>query len=87
MGERGPPPTPVLAIRGSWRANRNPDEPQPERGRPRCPRWLDPQAKEAWGRPSSPRSTAWACSPGSTGTRSPATAACGPDGGRSRTSR
>ncbi len=50
MGERGPPPTPtnVLAMRGSWRANRNPDEPRPERGRPRCPKWLDDKAKEAW---------------------------------------
>jgi P27 family predicted phage terminase small subunit len=50
MGERGPPPTPtnVLAMRGSWRANRNPGEPHPERGRPRCPRWLDEKAKEAW---------------------------------------
>lgn len=50
MGERGPPPTPtpVLAMRGSWRANRNPDEPRPERGRPRCPKWLDAKAKEAW---------------------------------------
>jgi len=35
-------------MRGSWRANRNPDEPRPERGRPRCPKWLDEKAKEAW---------------------------------------
>jgi len=50
MGKRGPPPTPtnVLAKRGSWRANRNPAEPKPARGRPRCPRWLDAYAKAAW---------------------------------------
>jgi P27 family predicted phage terminase small subunit len=35
-------------MRGSWRANRNPDEPRPERGRPRCPKWLDDKAKETW---------------------------------------
>ncbi len=50
MGTRGPPPTPtnILDMRGSWRSKRNPSEPQPERGRPRCPRWLDPEAKAAW---------------------------------------
>ncbi len=50
MGTRGPPPTPtpVLAMRGSWRSKRNPREPCPEPGRPRCPRWLDKQAKAAW---------------------------------------
>ncbi len=50
MGTRGPPPTPtnVLAMRGSWRANRNPNEPRPQRGRPRCPKWLDAYAKAAW---------------------------------------
>jgi len=37
-------------MRGSWRASRNPAEPQPERGRPRCPRWLDAYAKAAWRR-------------------------------------
>ena len=52
MGTRGPPPTPtnILDMRGSWRAKRNPAEPQPERGRPRCPRWLDDTAKTAWKR-------------------------------------
>ena len=35
-------------MRGSWRASRNPNEPTPERGRPRCPRWLDKYAKHAW---------------------------------------
>ncbi len=50
MGGRGPPPTPtnILARRGSWRAQRNPSEPRPEPGRPRCPRWLDAGAKAAW---------------------------------------
>ena len=35
-------------MRGSWRSKRNPSEPQPERGRPRCPNWLDAGAKAAW---------------------------------------
>ena len=52
MGARGPAPTPtnLLAMRGSWRASRNPAEPRPEAGRPRCPRWLDNDAKAAWRR-------------------------------------
>ena len=52
MGTRGPPPTPtkILAMRGSWRAGRNPAEPRPEPGRPRCPKWLDTDAKAAWRR-------------------------------------
>ena len=50
MGKRGPPPTPtnVLKRRGSWRGNRNPGEPRPEPGRPRCPSWLGDYAKAAW---------------------------------------
>ena len=50
MGTRGPPPTPtnILEMRESWRAKRNQREPRPERGRPRCPRWLDKYAKAAW---------------------------------------
>ena len=50
MGTRGPPPTPssVLKRRGSWRCNRNPSEPRPEPGRPRCPSWLGDYAKAAW---------------------------------------
>ncbi|MHC4222602.1 MAG: phage terminase small subunit P27 family [Planctomycetota bacterium] len=35
-------------MRGSWRANRNPAEPKPEPGRPRCPKWLDSHAKATW---------------------------------------
>jgi P27 family predicted phage terminase small subunit len=37
-------------MRGSWRGNRNPREPTPPPGRPRCPRWLAPEAKRAWKR-------------------------------------
>tara|TARA_Y100000401_G_scaffold117519_1_gene126835 strand:- start:23633 stop:24115 length:483 start_codon:yes stop_codon:yes gene_type:complete len=50
MGERGPRPTPteVLKLRGSWRANNNPDEPQPDQGRPEMPQGLDPVAQAAW---------------------------------------
>jgi len=35
-------------MRGSWRSKRNPSEPRTEPGRPRCPRWLDREAKAAW---------------------------------------
>lgn len=50
MGARGPAPTPtaVLKLRGSWRADTRPGEPQPTRGRPRCPAWLSPLAKKLW---------------------------------------
>lgn len=41
-------PTEVLRRRGSWRAGVNKQEPKPERGAPRCPRWLDPEAKRLW---------------------------------------
>jgi P27 family predicted phage terminase small subunit len=37
-------------MRGSWRSKRNPREPRPEPGRPRCPRWLDKEAKAMWRR-------------------------------------
>ncbi len=52
MGRRGPPPTPtsLLQLRGSWRADLNSAEPQPEKGRPTCPSWLDDYAKTAWKR-------------------------------------
>ena len=51
MGKRGPPPTPTALLRlsGGWRGtytNRN--EPEPEKGRPRCPVWLDEYAKAVW---------------------------------------
>ena len=39
MGLRGPKPQPsaILAARGSWRANANPNEAIPEAGMPSCP--------------------------------------------------
>ena len=50
MGKRGPKPTPtaILKLRGSRRANLRKGEPQPERKRPVCPRWLDATAKACW---------------------------------------
>lgn len=52
MGRRGPKPTPtdVLKLRGSWRANINPDEPEPPKGKPVCPVRLTGQAKTCWQR-------------------------------------
>jgi P27 family predicted phage terminase small subunit len=50
MGRRGPPPTPtkILEMRGSRRANKREGEPDPPAGRPRCPSWLDAEAKACW---------------------------------------
>lgn len=50
MGQRGPKPTPtaILRRRGSRRANSRKGEPQPERKRPVCPRWLGQVAKACW---------------------------------------
>lgn len=52
MGKRGPAKTPTetLKLRGSWRADVRKNEPQPEKGRPRCPKWLRPMAKRYWKR-------------------------------------
>lgn len=52
MGKRGPKPTPtsLLVARGSWRAKKRAGEPDPGRGRPRCPLWLLPEARAMWGR-------------------------------------
>ena len=51
MGRRGPPPKPtafrVLAGNPSKRPM-NTREPQPRPLEPRCPKWLDPEAKRAW---------------------------------------
>jgi len=49
--KRGPKPvaTPILKLRGSWRAKHRPDYDaglKPER--PVCPKWLSPPAKKAW---------------------------------------
>jgi P27 family predicted phage terminase small subunit len=52
MGRRGPPPTPtnLLKLRGSPLASkrRHATEPKPDPTRPRCPAWLDDEAKLAW---------------------------------------
>ena len=50
MGKRGPKPTPtaVLKLKGTDRADRTRNEPTPPRGLPRCPNWLDDQAKHCW---------------------------------------
>jgi len=50
MGKRGPKPTPtpVLKVRGSWRADTREGEPQPESGRAICPVWLNDEAKKVW---------------------------------------
>ena len=50
MGQRGPRPTPsaILKLRGTARGDRIRNEPQPVEGIPRCPSWLDTQAKGVW---------------------------------------
>lgn len=52
MGARGPKPTPtpILNMRGSWRgkAREKEGEPKPVAGRPKCPSWLDDDAKACW---------------------------------------
>lgn len=50
MGKRGTKPTPtkILAMRGSWRANRRPQEPTPPSASPRAPAWLDAEGKKVW---------------------------------------
>jgi P27 family predicted phage terminase small subunit len=47
VGKRGPPrtPTPLLELRGSWRAGTRKGEPRPRRSRPRPPDWLSDDAK------------------------------------------
>ncbi len=52
MARPGPAPTPtaILKMRGTARADRRRGEPQPHRGRPRCPAWLDRRAKDLWKR-------------------------------------
>ena len=41
-------PTAILKMRGSWLADKRGNEPEPERTRPRCPRWLAKEARRAW---------------------------------------
>lgn len=50
MGARGRKPTPthILKVRGSWRANINRDEPQPDPGEPDKPDWLCPVGSTIW---------------------------------------
>src|SRR5687767_3322137 len=50
MGRRGPLPTSndILELRGSTLAGRKPNTPQPPRGRPECPEWLNAIAKAKW---------------------------------------
>lgn len=50
MGLRGPPPTSkaILLLRGSNRATRGGEEPQPERAIPRVPTWLPKAGRPAY---------------------------------------
>lgn len=49
MGSRGPAPKPTrLKILSGSKKPLNRREPMPQRGRPRCPTWLDPMAKSKW---------------------------------------
>ena len=52
MGRRGPAPTPtnILKLRGSTLVSkrREKSEPKAPVGKPRCPDWLDQDAKAAW---------------------------------------
>ena len=50
MGKRGPAPTPtpILQMRGSWRAKTRANKPEPQGGRPICPTWLRKDAKRVW---------------------------------------
>lgn len=49
MGKRGPKklPTPILKMRGSWRANERAGEPEAS-GVPECPDWLDEEERAEW---------------------------------------
>lgn len=50
MGKRGPKKTPTatLKLRGSWRGNTRPNEPQPTGAVGDCPDWLGDYGKEKW---------------------------------------
>ena len=52
MAGHGPAPTPtsLLKLRGSWRANLNPDEPKADICIPPCPKHLRGLAKDEWER-------------------------------------
>jgi phage terminase small subunit len=51
MGRRGPKPTPtpLLKLRGSWRAETRDGEPSPTTELPPCPAWVRPAARKHWG--------------------------------------
>ena len=48
--KRGPKPTPraILKLRGSARANKNPNQPVAPAARPTMPTWLHAEAKRVW---------------------------------------
>ena len=52
MGRRGPAPTPteILKLRGSTLVTKRRDQSEPKapKGKPRCPDWLDKDAKTMW---------------------------------------
>lgn len=50
MGKRGPRPTPtnVLKLHGSREVGRRGSELAPDPARPKCPAWLDAEAKRKW---------------------------------------
>lgn len=53
MGKRGPPakPTPLKLVQGTYRRDKaQASEPFPPVKVPRCPAWLEPEAKVAWKR-------------------------------------
>ena len=53
MGRRGPPPTPtgLRIVKGNpGKRPLNTQEPKPRGGPPRCPSWLDDEAKRVWRR-------------------------------------
>lgn len=52
MGRRGPAATPtrILKLRGSNKIYNRKHEPQPERTKPPCPKWLDDDARNCWRR-------------------------------------
>src|SRR5580765_2397007 len=52
MGARGPAPTPtaILQLRGSWRAKTRTGEPQPQRGKPKCPKSFNREQTTTWRR-------------------------------------
>lgn len=52
MGKRGPKKTPthILKVRGSWRGDTRPNEPEAAPGVPDCPGWLQGEAKAEWER-------------------------------------